>query len=369
MTSRPAKRAPAKKAATPKKAAPTKRAPRKAAPNQEAATPPPPATANPAANPAIEPATKLAAEPAANLVAEPAVEPAPAATPPVIEAPSVVEASAAPSATVQAEPTPTATPAVVEAPADPVTNGQAESTPTATSAAVERPAANVQLEPTATAEPANVEDSPVVAGERTDPWAQLVADPGHAPELLALAAVQTFGPKARDWAAQIRESYPAADDRAVARLAKQQFTRFGSVGGIVGAVAGSYAPITLLGTTAVTHAELVLHLAAAYGLDPTDPERAADLLVITRVHPTRSDAEEALAAARRPAYEDGGLSDAVWRFGRLVAAQAGGWTVLRLANRFFPGTSLLAAVLTSTASAQSVAARAEAYYKAARTPA
>jgi len=44
-------------------------------------------------------------------------------------------------------------------------------------------------------------------------------------------------------------------------------------------------------------------------------------------------------------------------------AQTGGWTAVRLANRYFPGTSLLAAALTSTASAQMTAARAEAYYK------
>ncbi|MEU4244929.1 hypothetical protein [Actinoplanes sp. NPDC026619] len=205
----------------------------------------------------------------------------------------------------------------------------------------------------------------MAARERTDPWAKLVADPGHAPELLAIAAVEAFGPRAREWVNRTREAYPAAGDRAIARLAKQQFTRFGGLGSVFGAVAGSYAPITLLGTAAVTHAELVLHLAAAYGLDPTDPERAVDLLVVTRVHPTRTDAETALAAARRPAYDDGGgLSDAVWRFGRLLAAQTGGWAALRLASRFFPGASLLAAVLTSTASAQSVAARAEAYYKA-----
>src|SRR6185369_15646494 len=118
-----------------------------------------------------------------------------------------------------------------------------------------------------------------------------------------------------------------------------QFTRFGGLTSIFGAVAGSYAPITLLGTAAITHAELVLHVAAAYGLDPTDPQRATDLLVITRVHPTKSDAEAALGAAARPAYEEGGgLSDAVWRLGRTLAVHTGGWAVLRLANRYFPGT-------------------------------
>ena len=206
-------------------------------------------------------------------------------------------------------------------------------------------------------------DQPAESNGRTEPWAKIIADPGHAPELLALAAVEIFGPRAHSWATRTRDSYPNAGDRALARLATRQFTRFGGLGSIFGAVAGSYAPITLLGTAAVTQAELVLHIAAAYGLDPTAPERAADLLVITRVHPTHQDAEAALESAKRPAYEDGGLTGAAWRLGRMLAAQTGGWTALRLANRFFPGTSLLAAVLTSTASAQSVAARADAYYR------
>jgi hypothetical protein len=236
-----------------------------------------------------------------------------------------------------------------------------ESTPTEATPPVETTAPEPEATPKAEAQASPTPSTP--SPVRTEAWAKVIADPGHAPELLALAAVQTFGPRAQDWAAQTRGSYPTADTPALARLAKQQFTRFGGLGSVFGAVAGSYAPITLLGTAAITHAELVLHMAAAYGLDPTDPQRAVDLLVITRVHPTKSDAEAAFASARVPAYEDGGLSGAVWRLGRTIAAQTGGWALLRLANRYFPGTSLLAAVLTSTASAQSVAARAEAYYR------
>ncbi|MGX6604527.1 hypothetical protein ACWKSP_20685 [Micromonosporaceae bacterium Da 78-11] len=199
----------------------------------------------------------------------------------------------------------------------------------------------------------------------TEAWAKLLADPGHAPELLALAAVQTLGPRAQEWADRTREAYPRASDQALARLATRQFTRFGSLGSVFGAVAGSYAPLALLGTAAVTHAEVVLHLAAAYGLDPTDPQRAVDLLVLTRVHPNRLDAEAALAAAKRPAYDgDGGFTGAMWRLGRLVAAQTGGWSALRVANRYFPGASLLAAVLTSHASAESIGVRANSYFRA-----
>ena len=142
-----------------------------------------------------------------------------------------------------------------------------------------------------------------------------------------------------------------------------QFTRFGSVGSVFGAVAGSYASVALLGAAGVTQAELILHLAAAYGLDPTDEERAVDLLILTRVHPDRATAEEAIARAKQPAYEEGGgVTGAAWRLGRMIVAKTGGWTLVRLANRFFPGASLMAATLSMHAATETVAHRANAYY-------
>ncbi|MFF5082084.1 hypothetical protein ACFY36_33975 [Actinoplanes sp. NPDC000266] len=202
------------------------------------------------------------------------------------------------------------------------------------------------------------------AAERTDPWAGLIADPARAPELLAIAAVQTLGPRAREWADRTREAYPAAGTDALVRLATRQFTRLGSLTGIVGAVAGAYAPVALLGAAAFTDAELSLHIAAAYGLDPTDEERAADLLVIGRVHATKGDAIDALAEARRPAYDS---KEPLWRIAGFVAAQTAAWVAVKVVNRRFPGTSLLAAFLSNTASANATAARAAKYYKSARS--
>jgi len=100
------------------------------------------------------------------------------------------------------------------------------------------------------------------------------------------------------------------------------------------------------------------------GLDPTDERRAAELLVLVKVHPSQEDALAAIDTAKQPKYEDedGGITDAAWRLGRMVAAQAGGWTAIRTLNQFFPGTSVLAAVLTSRSAAQSLAARAERFY-------
>jgi hypothetical protein len=219
--------------------------------------------------------------------------------------------------------------------------------------------------PAATTDKASVDVVPAAAtAGRTEAWAKIVADPGHSPELLALAAVQTIGPRAKEWADRVKAAYPTATPDGRARLAVRQFTRFGGLSTVCAAVAGSYAPLALLGTAAVTHADLVLHIAAAYGFDPTDERRAADLLVLTKVHPSRADAESALATAKQPAYEDedGGLVDAVWRLGRMLAAQAGGWTMIRTVNRYLPGSSLVAAVLTSRSAAQALAGRAQRYY-------
>jgi hypothetical protein len=198
---------------------------------------------------------------------------------------------------------------------------------------------------------------------RTDAWAKLVADPAHAPELLALAAVQTFGPRAAEWARRTRETYPQATTEGLARLAERQFLRFGSVGSLFAAAAGSYAPITLLGANAITYAELILHVAAAYRLDPTDRQRAVELLVLTHVHPTLDDAAAALASAEQPAYEeDAKLSEAVWRLGRMASAQAGAWMLIKGLNRFFPGTAWLAAIMISRNGARTMGMRTQKFY-------
>ncbi|MBO3739478.1 hypothetical protein [Actinoplanes flavus] len=155
---------------------------------------------------------------------------------------------------------------------------------------------------------------------------ELLADPARTPEILAHTAVQHIGPRARAWAAQTRASYPTATTEAIARLAVQRFTRSAGVRGGLGALAGPYAPIALVATTVITHAELVLHLAAVYGLDPADPRRAGDLL--------------ALATPGRAA----------------IAL----WAALKLTR--LPGVGLLTAVLGARASAEMVAVRARRFY-------
>ena len=55
---------------------------------------------------------------------------------------------------------------------------------------------------------------------------------GHAPEQLALAAVQTLGPRAQEWAAQTRADYPTADAAARAVPGRRQDRLLQPAGGL-----------------------------------------------------------------------------------------------------------------------------------------
>ncbi|GIF07606.1 hypothetical protein [Actinoplanes siamensis] len=180
-----------------------------------------------------------------------------------------------------------------------------------------------------TAEPEKERDPTAPAPDQLllDLWPRLLADPRNALGLLADTAVRTLGPRAAAWAAHTRATYPAASRKALARLATAQFTRAAERRGVLSALSGTYAPIALVATAALTHAELVLHLAAAYGLDPTHPDRAAEILVLL------------------PDYRRGAA-----------------WAGLRLADRYLPGTGLLSAVLGGRNTTEAVATRAERRY-------
>ncbi|MGW0213268.1 hypothetical protein ACWDXH_02635 [Micromonospora chokoriensis] len=200
--------------------------------------------------------------------------------------------------------------------------------------------------------------------------ARVLDHPGFAPELLALAAVRTLGPGAAEWAARLRNRYPDASADGLARLATRRFVRSAGAGGATAALAGFFAPLAELASVLWTHANLVLHLAAAYGKDPAHPDRAVELLVLTQVHPDSASAEAALAAAQEAGDPvEGGwprAAEAAWRLAAPLTAQAGGWVALRLVARLLPGAAMLAATLGDAAAADRLAARAVAVYRPAR---
>ncbi|MFF3853554.1 hypothetical protein [Micromonospora sp. NPDC002575] len=251
--------------------------------------------------------------------------------------------------------------------------------------------------------------------------------PDLAPELLAIAAVRALGPRAGDWAAWHRAAYPGATPDGLARLAARRFVRLAGAGGAVAMLAGLFAPVVELTAVWWAQASLVLHLAAAYGRDPADPERAVELLVLTRVHPDAQSARAALKAAERatakratakrataegeaaerataggtaagagtPQAAEAGAgraakaaeevaaarvatgpagepwpqaAKAVWRLAAPLTGRAGGWWGLRVASRLLPGAAVLTAVAGDSAAAERLAARAVAAYRPTPTP-
>lgn len=207
--------------------------------------------------------------------------------------------------------------------------------------------------------------TPEAAGQSIT--ARLLDHPGFAPELLAVAAVHVLGPGARAWVQRTRAVYPAATPDGLARLATRRFVRLAGAGGAGSAAAGVFAPLAELAAISLTQVGLVLHLAAAYGLDPAHPDRAADLLVLMQVHPDDASARTALAAAGQagPAGERPlpRVVEAAWRLAVPLAAQTGGWLALRLAARLMPGAAMLSAAAGDSAATERLAARALARYR------
>ncbi|MET8362518.1 hypothetical protein ABZU53_02960 [Micromonospora sp. NPDC005194] len=278
----------------------------------------------------------------------------------------------------KATPTQRATPARQTAPADEITPARKVTRARKAAPAIKRNATPAQATsaPQPSTAMAGAEHDPVPASGRTPESdvraviARLRDHPGFAPELLALEAVRALGPGAADWAQRLRARYPDAPADGLARLATRRYVRAAGAGGAAAALAGLFAPLAELASVLWTQANLVLRLAAVYGKDPTHSDRAADLLVLTLVHPDATSAQEALLAAQTTGDPVEGAwpraAEAAWRLAAPLTAQAGGWVALRLASRLLPGAAVVAATLGDAAAADRLAARAVAAYRPGR---
>ena len=176
------------------------------------------------------------------------------------------------------------------------------------------------------AEPEPPKPAPRKRATRTAPrtrppwWSRTPLTPAAVPELLAEAAVERFGDSADRYVHWLRATYPQATPDGLARLAVERLARRTRYL----ALAGPAGPVALL----ATQAELVLHVAAAYGRDPRDPARVPELLAVLE--------PKALA----------------------------GPTIARLAGRLLPGAGLVAGVLTDAGALERTGRRAVAYYRA-----
>jgi hypothetical protein len=118
----------------------------------------------------------------------------------------------------------------------------------------------------------------------------------RAPEHIALAAARTFAPQAERWAADKRSRF-AVEPAELAQMAKKRHATLARFEGAATGVGGIVTMVPDLVALAWIQARLVFYVAAAYGYDPHDPMRPAELLVLYDFYPDPNAARQALDGA------------------------------------------------------------------------
>lgn len=174
-------------------------------------------------------------------------------------------------------------------------------------------------------------------------FARILNRPGHAVELLALAAVDQFADEAAATTRWLRDRYPTATPDALVRMAQQRLRNQAGLAAVGAAVLGPLAGAAEAVVQLALGARLSLFLAAAYGRDLADrPARAAELLALTGIHPSLDAARAAVAEAV------GGPADAPARSLTSLPMQAAAWRMAgRLLAKRLPGLGVVTAVLSA----------------------
>jgi hypothetical protein len=122
-------------------------------------------------------------------------------------------------------------------------------------------------------------------------WQRILAEPDRAPEYIALAAAERFGPQAEQW---VRIAGPGHTPEQLARIAYKKHVRLarleGGALGIGGALTAAPDIVALLWI----QSRMVFYIAAAHGYDPNHPMRPAEYLALQGLYDSPAEAREAL---------------------------------------------------------------------------
>jgi hypothetical protein len=127
-------------------------------------------------------------------------------------------------------------------------------------------------------------------------WDRILAEPDRAPEYIALAALERFGPQAAEW---VQIAGPGHTPEELARIAFKKHVRLarleGGALGIGGVITAAPDLVSLLWI----QSRMVFYIAAAYGYDPNHPMRPAEYLALQGLYDTPAEAREALDGVGR----------------------------------------------------------------------
>jgi hypothetical protein len=124
-------------------------------------------------------------------------------------------------------------------------------------------------------------------------WDRLRTDPARAPEYIALAASERHAPAAAAWLEERKRMY-AHSPQELGQMAKRKHAALARFGGAATGVGGIVTVVPDLAAAAWIQSRMVFFIAAAYGYDPFDPMRPAELLVLRDLYPDPVTARRAL---------------------------------------------------------------------------
>ena len=188
-------------------------------------------------------------------------------------------------------------------------------------------------------------------------------DPLRAPEHLALTASRQIAPDAAAWAAEKRRRL-AVSDRDLALMAKQRHASLSRMGGAATGIGGFITVVPDLALASWIQARVVFFVAAAYGFDPRDRMRPAELLVLRDLYSTPEDARRALDGLGTTVAE-AYLGNRVQReeaLAKRLARFVGRRAVRRLGARLIPGFAIVVNAVGNERETRALADRAIAFY-------
>jgi hypothetical protein len=194
-------------------------------------------------------------------------------------------------------------------------------------------------------------------------WAEIRADPGRAPEHIALAASEYHGPAAEAWAAEKRRRY-AYEGRKLAEMAKRRHATLARFEGAATGVGGVFTIVPDLVGLAWIQSRLVFFVAAAYGYDPRDPMRPAELLVLMGLYSDVHEARKALDGVGRSVAEAyvGSRLEREEALAVRLAKMVGKRTARRFAGRLIPFAAIAFNAVANERDTRALADRAIRFY-------
>ena len=194
-------------------------------------------------------------------------------------------------------------------------------------------------------------------------WERIRADPVRAPEHIALAAAAQHAPAAGKWVAEKRGRY-AHDGRELAEMAKRRHATLARFEGAATGVGGFVTVVPDLVALAWIQSRLVFFVAAAFGFDPHDRMRPAELLVLMDLYPDPQTARAALDGIGKSVAE-AYVGNRLKREETLVARLAkmvGKRAARRFAGRLIPGVAIAFNAIGNERDTRRLADRAIAFY-------